>query len=171
MDNENRFDEEDEPMIDSDVLYDEVADLVSDLVPDAIENEMEDIVEDVTNTIMSNGDLLLKDGSCFRIRPMMRIVNKQRNMSVRCFGSLRIQKVQRIKDYDNLSMRELYEEKDGRLVETEKAKQLEDVWELNVQTWITSWETLAYYKTKEEASDALMRVNQAILDGCECLEL
>lgn len=114
----------------------------------SIEDSVEASVENGIQNLLARFELALPDGTHLIPKKQLSVTAPDKTKVLLCYGGLRVE------DTSKFS---------GNFYPVG--------WGLMIQTRIDSWEMIYVYQTKPEALDALERVEKAIRDGNEFLDL
>lgn len=128
-------------------------------ITEAIEEQFEELsntimdsvqasVENAMQNLFARFELALPDGTHLIPRKQLSLTSPDKTKVLLCYGGLRVQ------DTSKFS---------GNFYPAG--------WGLSVQTRVDSWEMIYIYETEEEAIKALEKVNKAIRDGADFLDL
>ncbi|MCR5329955.1 MAG: hypothetical protein K6E62_02055 [Lachnospiraceae bacterium] len=136
----------DEALLDD--ISEEIADRLEERIDEAINDSISEFFAEGIEEYLEAHQFILNDGTVVQSRHRTRVLAPDKKKLLNCYGGLRVQST----------------EKNGG---NETARG----WGLAVQTRISCWEVISVYEREEDAIADLMKVENAITEGAELVEL
>lgn len=119
----------------------EIANMLEDRIGEAINDSIGEFFGEGLETFLATHPLVLKDGTVVSSKPQTKVLSPDKKKLLNCYGGLTVEDT------------------------TKWNGVLPKGWGLRIQTRISCWELLYVYETEAQATEALVKVQQAIEAG------
>ncbi|MCR5323214.1 MAG: hypothetical protein K6E85_08090 [Lachnospiraceae bacterium] len=131
-----------------DDISDEIADRLEERIDEAISDSISEFFAEGLEEFLEAHQFVLKDGTIVQSRQKTKILAPDKKKLLNCYGGLRVENTEKYSPNSN-----------------------QKGWGLAVQTRISSWELISVYEHEANAIAALMKVENAIVEGAIVVEL
>ena len=131
-----------------DDISDEIADRLEERIDEAISDSASEFFAEGIEEFLEAHQFVLRDGTIVQSRQRTKVLSPDKKKLLNCYGGLRVENAEK---YSRNSAQK--------------------GWGLAVQTRISSWELIGVYEHEADAIAALMKVENAIVEGAVVVEL